>query len=170
MAIKGHALERKISEIKSTYRKSLRMGVARFLALAGKYPDAGKIWLEIGLLYDRRGREAEAIPFYEKALKLGMSQDDRRSCLICLGSSLRTVGKLQEARKTFQRAAKADPGCIAPEMFMALVLCDLGEHQRAVKLLAGLLLKADEAQELDGFRSALTKKFKALQRKRTSAN
>jgi hypothetical protein len=50
------------------------MAIARLLALAGKYPDAGKIWLEIGLLYDRRGREAEAIPFYEKALKLGMSR------------------------------------------------------------------------------------------------
>jgi tetratricopeptide (TPR) repeat protein len=52
---------------------------------------------ERGGRHDSAGREDEAIPLYEQALAAGLSGELRARCLLQLGSSLRNVGRVDEA-------------------------------------------------------------------------
>ena len=52
--------------------------------------------------HDRRGEEAEAIPFYRRALALGLDGENRKGALLGLGSSLRNVGQAAEAVELLQ--------------------------------------------------------------------
>src|SRR5579863_5177134 len=48
-------------------------------------------------------REAEAIPLYKRAIRAGLKGESLRDALVCLGSSLITVGKAKEAVRYLKR-------------------------------------------------------------------
>ena len=51
----------------------------------------------LGLFQDNNGREAEAIPYYEAALKLGLNREIQSQALAWLASSLQKTGHPAEA-------------------------------------------------------------------------
>jgi hypothetical protein len=55
---------------------------------AASSADKAQAHFELGLFHDNNGREAEAIPHYEAALKLGLSGETQAQCLAWLASSL----------------------------------------------------------------------------------
>ena len=54
-------------------------------------------YYHLGLFHDNNGREAEAIPYYERAQQLGLDDVTRAQALGWLASSLYKIGKSQEA-------------------------------------------------------------------------
>lgn len=56
-------------------------------------------YYDLGVFHDNNSREAEATPYYLKALKLGLDVNTRAKALAYLSSSLYKTGNFQEALK-----------------------------------------------------------------------
>jgi len=126
-----------------------------------KEPATAREFLARALAHDKAGREAKAIPDYERALKLGLDSADERTALICLASSHRNVGEHLRAQSIIERARRKFSGDPVVDAFAALILLDAGRPQRAVRILGLALCNHAQPGALDGFDSALTRKFRA---------
>jgi tetratricopeptide (TPR) repeat protein len=60
----------------------------------------------LGLFHDNNNRESEAIPYYRKAIRHGLSREFESMARAWLASSLYKTGSLQEAVKQCDRARK----------------------------------------------------------------
>lgn len=114
-----------------------------------------------GLAHDKAGREAKAIPEYQRALKLGLKEDDERTALICMASSYRNIGDHEMAQSVIERARRKFRGHPVVDAFAALILLDAGQPKRAVRILGLALCDHVETGALAGFDSALKRKFRA---------
>ena len=106
---------------------------------------------ETACAHDREGREAEAVPHYERALDLGLPAAERRRALVGLGSSLRNVGRAAEAVAVLRRGLRDFPDDAALTVFLALALRSAGEEREAFATLGRL---AVEAADLGGYERA----------------
>ena len=99
---------------------------------------------ELGGEHDSAGREAEAIPLYEQALAAGLSGEQRARCLLQLGSSLRNVGRFDDAVALLQDARREFPAFRPLRGFLALALHSAGRDRDALRELLEAL--ADEGE------------------------
>ncbi|HEY2938015.1 MAG TPA: tetratricopeptide repeat protein [Gaiellaceae bacterium] len=79
--------------------------------------------------HDTGGRPAEAIRLYEQALAAGLGEDERPRALLQLGSSLRNVGRIDEAVAMLQEALAELLNAIADE----------GAYERSLRAYAAAL-------------------------------
>lgn len=96
--------------------------------------------LETGLTYDSMGKEAEAIPHYEKALSIGLPSEKRCVAMLCLGSSYRNVGKLDKSKHILEQAIQEFPEHMGLRCFYALAQYSAGESGQAVGTLLDAIL------------------------------
>jgi cyanophycin synthetase len=102
--------------------------------------------------HDRAGREAEAIPEYEDALRLGLPEATAQRALLGLGSSLRNVGRFDDAVRVLEEACGRFPDDAALRAFRALALSSAGRCEEA---LGDTLLLVAERVDLAGYERAL---------------
>lgn len=108
---------------------------------------------ELASAYDWVAREADAVPLYEAALDAGLDLDRDRRARIQLGSSLRNVGRAQDAVAVLDDAHRRYPNSAAVRCFLALALADAGEARRATAVALGTAL--DPGDDLDEYRVPL---------------
>jgi hypothetical protein len=82
--------------------------------------------------HDTEGRAGEAIPLYEQALAGGLGEDERPRALLQLGSSLRNVGRIDEAVAMLQEARREYPDFRPLRAFLALALHSAGRDRDAL--------------------------------------
>lgn len=102
-------------------------------------PEALFEWASV---HDFVGREEEAVPLYEAALENGLAGRKRHEALIQLSSSLRLVGRADEAAALLEEpweGAELDPARAA---FRALALRDAGDAEEALRVALGALAGA----------------------------
>jgi tetratricopeptide (TPR) repeat protein len=75
---------------------------------------------ELGGEHDSAGREAEAVPHYERALALGLPEELVPGCLLQLGSTLRNLGRVNEALALFDDGLERYPDHVSLRLFRAL--------------------------------------------------
>ncbi|MFN8372822.1 MAG: tetratricopeptide repeat protein [Anaerolineae bacterium] len=140
----GRALEKEGSE---------QQAIDYFHSLLAEYPDNALVEFEFGGAYDFAGYEAEAIPHYRRAMKLGLPDDELARAYVQLGSSLRNVGEFDEAVQLLTEGVAKFPDYRPLKVFLALAQHSAHQAQAAlVTLLDVLLLDADR---LDGYVRAL---------------
>lgn len=115
--------------------------------------DFAVVQFERACAHDRAGREEEAIPCYEQALEAGLRDPMRAQALLGLGSSLRNVGRHNEAVHVLARATEEYPASAALPLFHALALRSAGREREAFALLGSLVV---EHADLDGYARAAT--------------
>ena len=98
-------------------------------------PDDAALHFEIACTYDALGLEGDSIPHYEKALAVGLVDDNRRDALLGLGSSYRCVAQYADAVRTLERGMAEFPLAHEYAVFLAMALHNLGDHRRALQLL-----------------------------------
>lgn len=130
--------------------------------LCSRYPNQSETWLEYALSLDRLSKEEEAIPNYKRALELGLDDDQERVALICLASSYRNIGEIDEALKTISQARQRFHENAIVECFYALILHDAGLSSKAISTLGLTLLREANPETLQGFEKALEYKFNDL--------
>src|SRR5215472_1080038 len=119
-------------------REQDQAGQAReqLVALAERYPEDAEIAYQIAWVHDVLGLEAEAVPFYERALSgTGLSQDDRHGAFLGLGSTHRVLGRYGSAVQTLREGLEEFPDDPALQAFLAMALYNSGEGRQAVRLL-----------------------------------
>ena len=104
----------------------------RAVALASAHPDAPAAQAAAAYACDRLGREAEAVGYYQRAFELGGPPDDRAGFLLGFGSTLRNVGRADDAVAVLAEAVAEFPDHAALRAFLALALGAVGQHALAL--------------------------------------
>jgi tetratricopeptide (TPR) repeat protein len=94
--------------------------------------DAQELYLQGGE-HDSAGRADEAIPLYEQALAAGLEGETRARCLLQLGSSLRNVGRIDDAVGLLGEARREFPEFRPLRAFLALALHSAGRDAEALR-------------------------------------
>ncbi|MFH9401722.1 tetratricopeptide repeat protein [Streptomyces sp. NPDC017638] len=128
----------------------------RLLELAGRYPDDPEVAYQTAWAHDVLGLEAEAVPFYERALAgTGLPAADRRGALLGLGSTYRVLGRYPEAVATLRRAVTEFPDDGALRTFLAMALYNTGGHKEAMRILLTLLAAGSDDPGVRRYRRAI---------------
>jgi tetratricopeptide (TPR) repeat protein len=90
--------------------------VRYFAGLLREHPDNASALLEYAGALDFAGRESEAAPVYQQALAAGLAGDELRQALTQYGSTLRNIGRHEEAVARLIRLAldRINAGDLAP--------------------------------------------------------
>ncbi len=103
-------------------------------------PSDGSADFQQACACDREGREAEAIPHYERALARGLPPSERAGALLGLGSSLRNVGRHEDAARLLAAAVNEFPDDAALKAFLALALYSRHDEAAAMRALLDLVI------------------------------
>jgi tetratricopeptide (TPR) repeat protein len=110
--------------------------VRRIDALAADRPDDALGRFERAGARDYAGLEAEAEPLYRDALELGLPPEQATQARIQLASTLRNLGRPDEALALLDEIDADDELAPAAAAFAALALHDAGRPTEAVRVLA----------------------------------
>ncbi|KOX22551.1 MULTISPECIES: tetratricopeptide repeat protein [unclassified Streptomyces] len=130
----------------------------RLVVLAARWPDDAEVAYQTAWAHDVLGLEAEAVPYYERALDGGsgrLAADDRRGALLGLGSTYRVLGRYEEAVALLTRAVEEFPGDGSLRAFLSMALYNTGRHHESVALLLRLLAGTSEDPSIRTYRPAI---------------
>lgn len=125
------------------------------LQLVEKYPNNASIHYQCGWSFDVLGEETEAIPFYEKAIELGLPNNELEGAFIGLGSTYRALGEYEKSKQVFMRGIALFPNNKAIQVFYAITLYNLSEHSNATELLLDVLLETTDDKQILAYEKAL---------------
>lgn len=110
-------------------------GVERMRVLAASCPAAdGRAAFELAGMYDSMGFEAEAGAQYERALARGLDDARHARLAVQYGSTLRNLGRLDEAIAVLENAPTHESTGIAPRIVLALALHSAGRKDEALRV------------------------------------
>ncbi|MFT3889081.1 MAG: tetratricopeptide repeat protein [Arachnia sp.] len=110
-------------------------GVAAMRALAERCPAAdGRAAFELAGMYDSMGFEAEAGAEYERALRLGLDDNRHAQLAVQYGSTLRNLGRIDEAITVLEAAPTHESTGSAPRVVLALALHSAGRKDEALRV------------------------------------
>jgi tetratricopeptide (TPR) repeat protein len=112
--------------------------------------------------HDKADREREAIRYYDQAYQLGVPADIRKRFLVGYGSTLRNVGRVDDAVGVLSQAVVDYPDYPACAAFLALALLDAGHAKAAVATMLGCALDTARPGVFEGYERALTEYHQLL--------
>jgi tetratricopeptide (TPR) repeat protein len=101
------------------------------------------------------GREREAIPFYERAIREGLSGNDLEGAYLGLGSSYRCVGRARKAAAVLRRGSARFPASRGLKVFLAMALHRQSRHDEAFSGVLRLLAETTADRGISRYRRAL---------------
>jgi len=125
------------------------------LELHSEFPSDARVNFQCAWIHDLLGLEREAIPFYEKAVQVGLSGEDLQGALLGMGSTYRCIGEYQKARETFEHALESFPQRYEFKVFLAMVYYNLGEHAKAMELLLNSLAETSKDEGVRSYQRAI---------------
>lgn len=156
-----HDAEARIASLAQALQGSeseFEQAAAELQALGERNPQDAFIQYLIGGAFDSCGRGATAIAYYERVFDLSVGQlpEARRPELfVQAGSTLRNLGRFEEARALFAKGIDQYPDYRALRVFAALNETSAGDHAAAARHLFAFALLRDDGS-IDRFRRSLT--------------
>lgn len=145
--------------------KSVKQALDIYHVQTQRDPSDPKGWFEYAGAFDFLGREAEALPFYQKALKLGVENlpyDEQPRLYVQMGSTLRNLKRFDEAKQLLTKGIEQYPKVEALKLFLALVEYSLGNNKEANKALLQKGLEKPVDDSVKHYLRALTYYFEHL--------
>lgn len=124
-------------------------------ALAKDDPISAEINYQCAWSFDVLGKEAEAVPYYEKALQLGLNNEDTLGAIIGLGSTYRTLGSYKESKAVFESGLARFPENNALKTFYAMTLYNVEEHAKAMEILLTCLFQTSVDPDITSYKRAI---------------
>jgi tetratricopeptide (TPR) repeat protein/thiol-disulfide isomerase/thioredoxin len=119
--------------LKQEKSREARESFERAIKLRVSYPDTlPDAWNNLGLLATQEGRTADAIPYFEEALRLS---PDHLIALENLGNAYRQQKRWNEARKVLERAVAVGPQDPEANYSLGMVFAQLDDSDRAYEYL-----------------------------------
>ncbi len=147
-----HLLEDEIAAARAL-DASERLAAVR--SLAERHPGDPRLAFELGAAHDVNGFEAESVPHYRVALAGGLLEPHRTGARIGLASSLRVLGKNEDALEVLDELLAERPASTAGAAFRSLVLHSLGRHGEAVAQAVDELTRHVGGSDAEGYEPAL---------------
>lgn len=136
---------------KGDYRDSNEL----LLRLVEKFPEDAHINYQCAWSYDVLGEESNAVPYYEKAIRLGLSGEELEGALLGLGSTYRTLGEYKKSQETFIKGIELFPNNRAIQVFYSMTLYNLNEHSDAMEILLRCLADTTMDKDILKYRKAI---------------
>jgi tetratricopeptide (TPR) repeat protein len=109
-----------------------------------RHPNIAEINYQLAWTCDVLGREADALPLYEKAVALGLPANELSGALLGLGSTLCKLGRFERSAEVLRSGRAQFPEHREFDVFLALTLHRLGRHDAALKLVLEALCDTTE--------------------------
>ncbi|EWT01796.1 Mur ligase [Intrasporangium oryzae NRRL B-24470] len=148
-----HELEGEIAAVWALDDEDARIAAAQ--RLVDQHPGDPRLLHELAGTKDSAGDEQGAIGLYEAALAAGLKEPHRHRAQIQLASSLRVVGRPEDAAALIARVLESRPHNTAALVLRALVQADLGQERQAVADLIRATLEGTTDTETQAYRRAL---------------
>lgn len=130
--------------------------VAAAMALAERYTNSAEAQIEAAYACDFVGRETDAVRYYDAAWRLGIPVSGRADFLVGYGSTLRNVGRTEEAVQVLRAARAEFPADRAVQTFLALALHSARQHAAALATALDAILElGDGAPDVRRYARAL---------------
>jgi tetratricopeptide (TPR) repeat protein len=139
-------------------REDGRLNEARelLLGLRAEFPEDAQIAMQTAWVHDSLGLEEEAVPHYRAAIDGGLDDEELRGALLGLGSTLRALGRDDEAAEVFRLGIERFPDYRPLRVFNAMLRYNTGESREAVADLLTILLESTSDGDILEYRRALT--------------
>ncbi|WP_057776630.1 tetratricopeptide repeat protein [Cytobacillus dafuensis] len=124
--------------------------------LVKEYPMDAIVNYQCAWSYDLLGEESKAVPYYEDAIKLGLSGQDLEGAFIGLGSTFRALGEYEKSKQVFQKGISQFPNNQVLQVFYSMTLYNLDEHQNAMQILLKCLLDNTQDEEILNYKNAIS--------------
>jgi tetratricopeptide (TPR) repeat protein len=119
--------------LKQDKNDEARESFERATKLQASYPDTlANAWNNLGLLATREGKTAEAIPYFQEALR---RNPDHLVALENLGNAYRQEKDWDQARTTLERAVKVSPDDPEANYSLGMVFAQMDDSDRAYQYL-----------------------------------
>lgn len=146
----------KIDEIKHLRDNGFgEQAIAAMIKVANEHSKEASVQVECAFLHDSLGFEHEAIPFYEKALELGIEGPLRVEAYLGLGSSLRCIGSYQKSAEILDKAIEEFPNHRSLQVFYSMTQYNLRNHDLAMEILLTNLLNTTNDQDILKYKRAI---------------
>ncbi|MBC2326059.1 tetratricopeptide repeat protein [Listeria booriae] len=99
--------------------------------------------------------ETSAIPYYEKALELGLPDADLADAYIGLGSTYRAIGNYEKASETFNKARTAFPDNKAITVFASMALYNSQNYKEAMQLAIQIIGETSNDPDIIAYKKAI---------------
>lgn len=123
--------------------------------LAADFPDDAVVQYQTAWVHDYLGLKTEAVPYYERALALGLPEPDQEGLTLGLGSTYRNVDRIADSIALLEHGVATYPDNHAMRCFLALSRCSNGEAQEALALAFDVILDTSSSPSIDRYRRAL---------------
>jgi tetratricopeptide (TPR) repeat protein len=124
-------------------------------ALLAAAPEHALVAYHYAWLHDAQGQERATVPWYERAIRLGLRDEDLRGALLGLGSTYRALGEYARAVAVLEQGREHFSDGREFEVFLALARYNLGESRAAVALLLRTLLDTTSDPHIRAYERAL---------------
>ncbi|WP_052807420.1 tetratricopeptide repeat protein [Risungbinella massiliensis] len=125
------------------------------IQLQKQYPSNPEVLIQCAYLHDSLGLEKEAVPFYERAIQLGLPESELPEAMLGLGSTYRVLGEYKKAADILTRAQQQFPHHRAIQVFRSMALYNLGSHQDAMEILLTSLADTSTDQTIQAYQKAI---------------
>lgn len=123
--------------------------------LANEYPDNSIIHYQCAWSFDAQGLEKEAVPYYEKAISLGLPDEYLQEAFLGLGSTYRTLGEYEKSKEVFEKGMVKFTENRALKVFYSMTLYNLREYSKAMEILLTNLAHTSLDENVKRYRKAI---------------
>lgn len=124
-------------------------------ALLEANPDNAEANYQLAWCYDVLGYEKEAVPYYEKAISIGLCEKDQIEAIIGLGSTYRTIGQYTKSQRLLENSIRKYDNK-ALKVFLAMTLYNLNDYEQSISILLKLLADSSSDEDIKKFSSAIS--------------
>ncbi|EAE9368590.1 tetratricopeptide repeat protein [Listeria monocytogenes] len=117
--------------------------------------DNAELHYYVAWAHDALGKEDAAIPFYEKALQLGLPADSRKEAYIGLGSTYRITGQPEKSIRLFETALQEFPDNNALRTFSVMAKYNQGLEKEALEEALMLLTQTTSDEDILSYKKAI---------------
>lgn len=125
------------------------------LKLAEEYNDNAIISYQCAWSFDVLGMEKKAVPYYEKAIKLGLEEDDLKGAYLGLGSTYRSLGEYENSKGIFEEALSKFKEDRSIKIFYAMTLYNLKDYSGAMEILLKNIAETSMDENIRMYKKAI---------------
>ncbi len=118
-------------------------------------PNNPEINYQCAWCHDLLELEREAIPYYEKAIKNGLKDEDLEGAYLGLGSTYRTIGEYKDSLRVFEEGMEGFPKNKDLEVFYAMTLYNLKRYDEAMEILLKIIATTSEDEKINAYKKAI---------------
>ncbi|OBR66899.1 hypothetical protein A7K91_16855 [Paenibacillus oryzae] len=125
------------------------------LELLTQEPLNPSAWYQCAWVHDVMELEREAIPYYKRALEMDLRHEERQGAYLGLGSTLRTLGRYEEAKLIFEEAISKYPDRREYQVFYAMVRFNQNAYNEAMEIVLKQLADTSSDKGIQEYKNAI---------------